>query len=195
MGLNVMAGGVVHIVLLFVFFAWAGRSGSTGFSLPSSSKLLVAIAILLAVLGIVLATRRGRHVLRTQIWRALRQSFASIGTLARSPRRLLALFGGSLGVTLAYIAALACAANAFDAGVGFAQVGAVYLGASMLAAAAPTPGGLGAMEAALVAGFTAIGMDSGIAVATVLSYRLATYWLPILPGWLSFRSLDRRSFI
>jgi uncharacterized membrane protein YbhN (UPF0104 family) len=51
------------------------------------------------------------------------------------------------------------------------------------------------MEAALVAGFTAIGMDSGIAVATVLSYRLATYWLPILPGWLSFRSLDRRSFI
>ena len=32
-------------------------------------------------------------------------------------------------------------------------------GSSILAAAAPTPGGLGAMEAALVAGFTAIGMD------------------------------------
>ena len=31
----------------------------------------------------------------------------------------------------------------------------------MIAAAAPTPGGLGAMEAALVAGFTAIGMDGG----------------------------------
>ena len=165
MGLNVLAGGVVHIVLLFVFFAWAGRSGSTGFSLPSSSKLLVAIAVLLAVLGIVLATRRGRHVLRTQVWRALKQSLASIGTIARSPRRLLALFGGSLGVTLAYIAALTCAANAFDAGVSFAQVGAVYLGASLLAAAAPTPGGLGAMEAALVAGFTAIGMDGGVAVA------------------------------
>ena len=81
--------------------------------------------------------------------------------------------------------ALACAANAFDGGVSLAQVGAVYLGASLLAAAAPTPGGLGAMEAALVAGFTAIGMDGAIAVATVLSYRLATYWLPILPGWIS----------
>ncbi len=66
-----------------------------------------------------------------------------------------------MGVTLAYIAALACAANAFDGGVSVAQVGAVYLGSSLIAAAAPTPGGLGAMEAALVAGFTAIGMDGG----------------------------------
>jgi hypothetical protein len=29
----------------------------------------------------------------------------------------------------------------------------------------------------------------------VLSYRLATFWLPILPGWLSFRHLDRRGLI
>ena len=43
------------------------------------------------------------------------------------------------------------------------------------------------MEAALVAGFTASAIEAGIAVAAVLSYRLATYWLPILPGWLSFR--------
>ena len=76
-------------------------------------------------------------------------------------------------VTLAYIAALAAAVAAFDGGVSFAQVGAVYLGASIIAAAAPTPGGLGAMEAALVAGLTGVGMEPGIAVAAVLSYRLA----------------------
>ena len=38
------------------------------------------------------------------------------------------------------------------------------------------------MEAALVAGFTGVGMDPAIAVAAVLSYRLVTFWLPILPG-------------
>ena len=42
----------------------------------------------------------------------------------------------------------------------------------MIAAAAPTPGGLGALEAGLVAGFTGVGLDPGIAVAAVLSYRL-----------------------
>jgi undecaprenyl-diphosphatase len=194
-GLNVLAGGIVHIVLLFVFFAWAGRSGDTGFSLPSSSKVLVVLVVILAVLGLVAATRWGRRVLRTHVWRNVKQSLVSMAAVARSPRRLLALFGGSTGVTLAYILALTCAANAFDAGVSLAQVGAVYLGSSLLAAAAPTPGGLGAMEAALVAGFTAIGMDGALAVATVLSYRLATYWLPILPGWLAFQLLERRNFI
>jgi len=34
-----------------------------------------------------------------------------------------------------------------------------------------------------------------IAVAAVLSYRLATFWLPILPGWLSFNVLERRHLI
>ena len=35
------------------------------------------------------------------------QSLSSIASLARSPARLAGLFGGSLGVTLAYITALA----------------------------------------------------------------------------------------
>ena len=29
-------------------------------------------------------------------------------------------------------------------------------------------------------------MEPAIAVAAVLSYRLLTFWLPILPGWLCF---------
>ena len=193
-GLNVLAGAIVHIGLLFVFFAWAGRSGS-GFALPSSSTLLVVLAVVLALVGIIAATRRGRRFAVTTVFSNLKRSLGVIGSVARSPKRMLALFGGSTLVTLAYIAALACACNAFDAGVGLAQVGAVYLGASIIAAAAPTPGGLGAMEAALVAGFTAVGVDGGIAVAAVLSYRLATFWLPILPGWISFNVLDRRNLI
>ena len=44
-------------------------------------------------------------------------------------------------------------------------------------------------------GSPASGIDPAIAVAAVLSYRLVTYWLPILPGWLSFRRLDRRGYI
>jgi undecaprenyl-diphosphatase len=194
-GLNTAAGAVVHIVLLFVFLAWAGQGSGSGFKLPTSSKLLVVIAVVLAIIGIVLATKKGRRLFRTHVIRWARQSVASMATLARSPAKLAELFGGSVGVTVAYIGALYAAVLAFDHSVSFAQVGAVYLGASIIAAAAPTPGGLGAMEAALVAGLTGVGVDSGIAVAAVLSYRLVTYWLPILPGWLSFHSLERHNLI
>ncbi len=193
-GLNVLAGAVVHIVLLFVFFVWAGK-GNAGFKLPSTSKLLVVIAVVLAVVGVVMATRKGRKLVRTRVVRFVKQSAASIALLARSPSKIVLLFGGSAAVTLAYIGALAASVAAYHGGASFAEVGAVYLGAALLAAAAPTPGGLGALEAALVAGFTGVGMEPGVAVAVVLSYRLVTYWLPILPGWISFHVLERRNLI
>jgi hypothetical protein len=88
---------------------------------------------------------------------------------------------------LASAAALAASVQAFGGGPGLVALGAVYLAAAALAAAAPTPGGLGAIEAALVAGLTGVGMQAGPAVSAVLLYRLATYWLPVLPGWLCWR--------
>ena len=41
------------------------------------------------------------------------------------------------------------------------------------------------LEAALVAGLTGVGLESGRGGRLVLSYRLATYWLPVLPGWIA----------
>ena len=67
---------------------------------------------------------------------------------------------------------------------------AVYLAGAAVASISPTPGGLGAMEAALVAGLTAVGAPTGPAVAGVLAFRLLTFWLPILPGWLAYRALS-----
>src|SRR5262249_61740289 len=95
-------------------------------------------------------------------------------------------------ITLAYIGAFAASSEALGGGPGIAPIGAVYLGAAAIAAAAPSPGGLGALEAALVAGLTGVGMAAGPAVSAVLLYRLATYWLPVAPGWLCWRGLQRR---
>ena len=119
----------------------------------------------------------------------------SLRQAAASPVKLGLLFGGSALITLAYIAALAASIQAFGRGPGLIALGAVYLAAAALAAAAPTPGGLGAIEAALVAGLTGVGMQAGPAVSAVLLYRLATYWLPVLPGWLCWRSLQHREYV
>ena len=55
--------------------------------------------------------------------------------------------------------------------------------------------GLGAIEVATIAGLTGIGVSSGAAVYAVIIYRLATYWLPVLPGWLSWRLLQRMEYV
>jgi len=50
---------------------------------------------------------------------------------------------------------------------------------------------VGATEAALVAAYTAVGVDAGVAFAAVLLFRLMTYWLPILPGYLALLAMQR----
>jgi undecaprenyl-diphosphatase len=194
-GLNTLAGGVVHVVLLVVFFAWSGTELTRAFHLPSGSKLLLALAVLTAIVGAVLATRWGRRTVLTPVIRSIRTAAGDLRRLAGDPAKLARLLGGSAGITLGYLAALAAAVQAYGGTVSIAKIGAVYLASSVIAAAAPTPGGLGPMEAALVAGLTGIGMATGPAVSTVLTYRLATYWLPVLPGWLSWQLLQRWNYV
>jgi uncharacterized protein (TIRG00374 family) len=65
-----------------------------------------------------------------------------------------------------------------------------------LGSAAPTPGGLGAVEAVLAAGLTAAtGIDPATSVSAVLLFRLLTFWLPVLPGWLAFSYMQRRELL
>jgi undecaprenyl-diphosphatase len=194
-GVNSLAGAVVHLILIVVFFTWAGKGLGKAFQLPSSSKLLTILAIVVAVIGIVLATRPGRRFASGKVIPGLRSAAASLKRVAQSPGKMIMLFGGSALITLAYIGALAASVQAFGGGPGVILIGAVYLGAAALAAAAPSPGGLGALEAALVAGLTGVGMPAGPAVSAVLLYRLATYWLPVAPGWLSWRVLQRREYV
>jgi uncharacterized protein (TIRG00374 family) len=194
-GVNALAGAVMHVVLIVVFFALAGHDLTKAFKLPSGSKILLALAVILAVIGVVLATRPGRRWTRKKLIPGARSAAGSLRQAAASPVKLSLLIGGSALITLAYIAGLAASVQAFGPGPGLVVIGAVYLAAAALAAAAPTPGGLGAIEAALVAGLTGVGMQPGPAVSAVLLYRLATYWLPVLPGWLCWRSLQHRGYV
>ena len=109
----------------------------------------------------MLATRPGRRFAAGKLIPGLKSAAASLRRVAQNPGKMIMLFGGSALITLAYIGALAASIQAFGGGPGIILVGAVYMGASAIAAAAPSPGGLGAIEAALVAGLTGVGMAGG----------------------------------
>jgi glycosyltransferase 2 family protein len=194
-GLNSVAGGIVHAGLLVIFFVWSGSALGRAFKVPSGSKALLVVAVLLALAGATMLTRWGRRKVLGPVVKAVRSSAVNLRRVAKSPVKLTMLFGGSLLTTLAYICAFIGALMALGTNLSVPKMGAVFLGASALAAAAPTPGGLGALEAALVAGLTGVGMASGPAVSAVLTYRLVTYWLPVLPGWLAWHVLQRREYV
>jgi undecaprenyl-diphosphatase len=194
-GVNSLVGAIVHLILIVIFFAWSSRRVGQAFKLPSTSTLLAILAVILAVIGILLASRPGRRFASGTLVPGVRSAAASLSRVARNPGKMTMLVGGSALITMAYIGGLAASVEAFGGGPGFVVLGAVYLGTATVAAAAPTPGGIGAFEAAAIAGLTGVGVANGPAVSAVVLYRLATYWLPVAPGWLCWRVLQRRDYV
>jgi uncharacterized protein (TIRG00374 family) len=190
-GVSSVVGFIVHMTLLVVFVSTAGRSAADSISLPSGQAVLVGLVVVMTLAGGVLLLPIGRRMVLDRLWPIIKQSVSGIGNVASRPSKVLALFGGSFVITTSYILALWYSVQAFGGGIGFVSVGAVYLAGQAVAQAAPTPGGIGAAEAALIAGLTAFGLAAEIAVPAVFLYRFATFWLPILPGWIAIRHLLR----
>jgi undecaprenyl-diphosphatase len=96
-------------------------------------------------------------------------------------------------ITLAYLGAMVASLEAFGSSASFPLVGLLFLTGSAVANAAPTPGGLGAAEAALIAALSTIG-EATIVIPAVFLFGFVTFWLPILPGWAALtylRQTDR----
>jgi undecaprenyl-diphosphatase len=185
--LNLAAGGAVHVLGIVVSALTLTTVGLGTPHLPAHWPWLVGLLGVLLAIGVVLGTTRRAERLIGPLRQAVHQLVAAFAR----PRSAIALFGGAVLVNVTFIFSLVASLAAFGATGNIDRVAFVYLAASALANAAPTPGGLGAMEAGLVAGLTRFGVTAGTAIAGVLAFRLVTYWLPIVPGLLSLRSLRK----
>jgi undecaprenyl-diphosphatase len=194
-GLNTIAGFVGHMTLIGIFIVWAGSDAFGSFRLPDPKWFIIALVVALVVLVIAMAIPASRRIFMDRLRPIIMKAFNGVGEVLRRPRKVVMLVGGSALVTFSYLTTLYFSTEAFGGGLPFATVGAVFLVGSAVASAAPTPGGLGAVEAALIAGLVSAGMDNTIAVPAVFMYRLFTFWVPILPGWISFQWLQRNEYI
>ena len=186
-GLTSAASGVAQGVMILLFALWAGTSPGGSFSFPnidSVALLVFGITVLLAALLLIPSVRG--FVLR---WlRPLKEKLAQeAGGLLHRPDKLGLLFGGAGLSKLLTIGAFVVSCRALGITLGFAELGALYLFGNTVGSAVPTPGGVGGVEAALIAVLTGAGVDDASAAAAVLVFRLATYWLPVIPGYLCMR--------
>ena len=188
---------VVHVVLLLGVAFLAGTSGVLQDELdklPSGRTLGWVAAVVIALVGLAFAVRPFRRALREKVVPALRHSVGTLRELARSPMKLLGMFAGSLIFQLGYIFALYFSVQALGGNVGIVTIALIYLTVGSVASVAPTPGGVGAVEAVLLGALTGVGMAAAPALAAVFLYRLVTFWIPIPIGaavmrWMIARDL------
>nr|WP_235484434.1 lysylphosphatidylglycerol synthase transmembrane domain-containing protein [Streptomyces roseoverticillatus] len=182
-----------HILLLLSFGYVTGteRSSSLGPSRTVIGGLLTAAVLVLVVAAI--------PVLRKFVSTRLRSLFAGVIPrmldVMQRPQKLVSGIGGMLLLTAANVMCLDASIRAFGGELSYASIAVVFLTANALGSAAPTPGGVGAVELALTAALTVAGLPAEQGTPAVLLFRLMTLWLPVLPGWLSFTHLTRKGAI
>lgn len=190
-GVSQVAAFVSHIALLTLFGIAAGTQADFTFKPPMWAVLgVTAVAVILLAL---IAVPYIRKEISRRIGPLIKEVIPRLVTVAQRPSKLFEGIGGILILNLAYVGVLFACVEAFGGSLSIAVVAVVYLAGATIGQAAPTPGGLGAVEAALAAGLTAAGLDAGLAVSAVLLYRLVTFWLPTIPGYWAFNYLTKKN--
>ncbi|MGH3228315.1 MAG: lysylphosphatidylglycerol synthase domain-containing protein [Streptosporangiaceae bacterium] len=192
-GVSQVVALILHILMLVVFIAIAGAADKHPFRPPTWFYFVLAGLVVAA--SAVFLVPAGRRLLRARVAPTLGQVLPRLLEVAQQPRKLIEGIGGALLLSVAYILCLSACVQAFRGSVAIAGVAVVYLTGSALGSIVPTPGGLGAVEAALTAGLVAAGLHGTEAASAVLLFRLLTFWLPVPIGWAALSYLERKDAI
>jgi glycosyltransferase 2 family protein len=144
----------------------------------------------------LMALPRTRVLLRDVVWPRIRGIGPRLLDAGSHPIRLAYSIGSNLVLTAAYVVSLMAALWSLGLHPGILAIALAYLAGNAVGSAAPTPGGLLAVEAAMATTlhlFTGIGTAD--ALLAVLIFRIATFWLPIPVGWFYYVRLSRRDVL
>lgn len=186
---------IMHLVLLILFSTLAGASMDLSHFVPTATVLYLIAGVALGIAGAFLFAPKLRRWLATDVRPKLQEVGSDLVEVVHEPKRLGLIVLGCAGTTLGAALALWASIEAFGGGASFVSVTVVTMVAGTLASAAPTPGGVGAVEAALIGGLAAFGVPAAIGVPSVLLYRVLTCWLPVFVGWPVMRWLTNHELI
>ncbi|MFE2933336.1 YbhN family protein [Streptomyces sp. NPDC059278] len=194
-GASQLFGLGCHILLLAAFGYLTGTEKTPSSLTPSRTVIagLLTVAVLVLVVTAV-------PFLRKFVVTRVRSLFAGVVPrmldVVQRPQKLLTGIGGMLLLTGLFVMCLDASVRAFSGPdvphLSYASIAVVFLAGNALGSAAPTPGGMGAVDGALLLGLIAVGLPKEVAAPSVVLFRLLTLWLPVLPGWLCFTRLTRR---
>jgi uncharacterized protein (TIRG00374 family) len=113
---------------------------------------------------------------------AVERAVAGAGRLAHDRRGLTIAAAWAAGNWLFDFGALLVLAVTIGEGTPLGPLLLAYVVAQLVAAVPLTPGGIGVVETAMTGVLVASGAPGAAATATVLGWRLLSFWLPILVG-------------
>ncbi|MCB0936274.1 MAG: flippase-like domain-containing protein, partial [Mycobacterium sp.] len=186
---------ITHIALLIFFSVAAGAATDLSHFVPKVTLLYLIGGLALGAVGAFLFVPKLRNWLETAVRPKITEVGSDLVELVREPKRFAIIVLGCAVTTLGAALTLWASVEAFGGNATFVTVTVVTMVGGTLASAAPTPGGVGAVEAALIGGLAAFGVPAAVGVPSVLLYRILTTWLPVFIGWPIMRWLTAKDMI
>jgi undecaprenyl-diphosphatase len=182
--------GLVTILLVISVVTGTPFSDVFKFDVPRYAYWIAA-GIVVAVLALIGALPK----IRNKIIKTIREIKDDVQIVAARPARLGAAFVWSMTITGFYAVTMFVVIHALGQEATLLQALVVMTIGVASAAATPTPGGIGGAEAGLTAALATIGISVDVGLGIALIYRLVTYWIPILPGFIAFQIALKKQII
>ena len=189
---NNILGFAAHIFILIFLLAFSHQS------LPALLRLKawhISWLIAFLCLAILLSVRLFWRRLKTLSIHSYNYLTQALAASLQQPLRLLAGFVTIALITFSYALTLLLVTKAVNVQLNFLSIFIVLTASVFAAVITPTPGGIGGVEASMVAAFVAFGVTPAAALSATLIYRLITFWLPILPGMLALELAIAKGYL
>lgn len=186
----VQVSSVVVTVMGLILLTLASGSDGALAALPSTA-ILIGLGVVVVAVGSALTVPRVRAWAARRAMPTIRQTWPRLTQVLGEPWRLALGLGGNLLLTLGFVGAFHATLSAFGQELAIIDLAVLFFVGNAVGAAVPTPGGLGAVELALTTGLTGAGVPAAVAGASVLVYRLLTYWARIPLGYAAMKFLQR----
>lgn len=180
--------------LMFIVLGLFTGSNSLKNALPGQT-ILIVVGVLAALIAIIMLIPPLRKYIVTKWGTAIRNYWHEVVTLFTQPSVLVVSMVGSIIQNTTLAAGFWMSLLAFGYHLNFIETLFIFLLSNAIGSAAPTPGGLGAVETIVSVAFTGVGVPSTIAVSATLLFRLASYWLRMVLGYAYMKWMQKRNLL
>ncbi|WP_414627019.1 lysylphosphatidylglycerol synthase transmembrane domain-containing protein [Bifidobacterium crudilactis] len=180
-------------LLLILIGVFTGRNSFS--SMIPTNTLVIVLGVVAILASLSMAITPVRKLLIDKLLPIVTSYARQLLDVLTQPRQLLFSALGALVQSLAFGLSFWAALKAFGYPTNVLETTFIFMLANTLGSAVPTPGGLGAVEAALTFGFSGLGVPTAVALSATLLFRVATYWLRIPLGALAMKWLNAHNLV
>lgn len=180
-------------ILLIVIGIFTGRNSFS--SMIPTNTLAIVLGVVAIAASVAMAIAPLRKLLIDKLLPIIASYARQLLDMLTQPKQLAISALGALLQSLAFGLSFWAALKAFGYPTNVLETTFIFLLANTLGSAVPTPGGLGAVEAALTFGFSSLGVPTAVALSATLLFRVATYWLRIPLGALAMKWLNAHNLV